>query len=45
MMTILLHLEPCSFPPYYVLVNELDEYAEVTFVQEGAIEIGFEVNK
>ena len=29
----------------FLLVNELDEYGEVTFVYKGNIGIGYEINK
>ena len=45
MLSILLKLEPCQFKPYFIIVNELDEYGDVTFIEKGIIDIGFEINK
>ena len=44
-MSFLLKLEPFCYPPFYHIVYVLDEYNDVTFVQEGAVDIGFEFNK
>lgn len=33
------------YPNYYVLVNELDEFSEITYIYQGTIAIGFELNK
>jgi len=41
----LTNLEPRYEIKGYYLANELDEFGEVTFVQNGKIGIGFEINK
>lgn len=38
-------LEYREFPPNKVIVNELDECAEVLFIERGRYDIGYEINK
>lgn len=45
MHSILLQLEPCQYPKYATIVGELDEFGEITFIDNGIIGIGFEINK
>ena len=45
MMNILTNLEPRYEALGTVVVDELDEFGEVTFIYQGTIAIGYEINK
>jgi len=45
MTKILRSLEPCHYNNKLMLINEQDEFCEITFINKGTIGIGFEVNK
>ena len=45
MHNILRRLEPCQYPKYWTMLNELDECGEITFIQKGRIFVGFEMNR
>lgn len=45
MRNILRSIEPKFDKKYTILVDELDDFDEVTFVQKGTIVIGYEINK
>lgn len=45
MIAILQNLEPIHFQAKTVLYNELDDVNEVTFIEKGLYDIGYEINK
>lgn len=45
MMDVLAHLEPRREESGTQMVNELDEFNEIVFIQKGVIAIGYEINK
>jgi hypothetical protein len=44
-ISILTHLEPFFERKGVGIINELDEFGEVTFISSGIVGIGYEVNK
>jgi len=44
-MGILTSLEPRSEPAGTCLIDELDEFLEITFIMKGTVAIGYEINK
>ena len=42
---VLSNLTPRFEPKGKIIVNELDEFGEVTFVYKGKVALGFEINK
>ncbi len=44
-ISILTHLEPMFETKGISIINELDEFGEVTFISSGTVGIGYEVNK
>jgi hypothetical protein len=45
MIGFLVSLEPSFEPAGYVIATELDEFGEVTFLTQGKVVIGYEINK
>jgi hypothetical protein len=45
MRSILQSLEPIEYKKGEYIAQELDEFGEVTFIQNGSVAIGFEINK
>lgn len=45
MIGVLMNLEPISYAKNTVLINELDEFSEITFINKGIVMIGYEINK
>lgn len=45
MIGVLQNLEPIHYQKNTVLINELDEFSEITFVNKGIVMIGYELNK
>lgn len=45
MIKLLTMLEPRYEPVKTLLVNELDEFGEISFVSQGNIGIGYEINR
>jgi len=45
MTQLLLNLEPRRDPKHSILVDELDEFNEISFINQGEVVIGYEINK
>lgn len=45
MISILQNLEPIRFQAKTIIYNELDEVNELTFIEKGLYDIGYEINK
>ena len=45
MNSLLLHLEPRRDHKHSILVDELDEFNEISFINQGEVVIGYEINK
>lgn len=45
MSNLLRFLEPCRYQTYHNIIRELDEIGEITFIDQGTVGIGFEINK
>ena len=45
MIGVLMNLEPITYAKNTVLINELDEFSEITFINKGIVMIGYEINK
>ena len=44
MHAVLLNLEPIQINRNTVIINELDEIDQITFINKGEIIVGFEIN-
>ena len=44
MIGVLMNLEPIHYEKNRVLINELDEFSEITFINKGIVMIGYELN-
>jgi len=45
MITLLTKLEPISENGGTILMNELEEFGEITFITDGNVGIGYELNR
>lgn len=45
MNSLLTHLEPRRDSKHSILVDELDEFNEISFISKGQVVIGYEINK
>ena len=45
MFELLQFLEPVRYDSNTIICNELDEFGEVTFIQQGLVAVGYEINK
>ena len=45
MIGVLMNLEPIKYHKNMILINELDEFSEITFINKGIVMIGYELNK
>ena len=45
MLELVQNLEPLSHPAGTILMDELDEVGELTFVHKGKVAVGYELNK
>jgi hypothetical protein len=45
MINMLQHLEPIMHEASTIIISELDEFGEISFIDKGTIGIGYEINK
>ena len=45
MIGLLMSLEPIHYEKYTLLIDELDEQNQITFIHKGQVVVGYEINK
>ena len=45
MIGLLMSLEPIYYNKHTILIDELDEQNQITFIHKGQVVVGYEINK